>query len=628
MSYRSVSLHIAKSGKASNYKESHEDLTLRDLLSAFPEATAPEPIPDDLLDVKLGDLSITFLKPLPHFVAVGLQPMLGVIKRREKQAAPALEPKPAAPATFPETLDDRDAVELVYAEDLKRIGAYLAADLSVLVECRKGLAGHVYERAVRGEAKRVPVLDSKPVEAGAPGDLAPAPPQEMSPSAARLDALLGNLHDNETMVLAHVDLVTAGPEQNLRDDARQIAEVLFRHPKASLLALVDPNLRIPPILASRFPVQIALRDLQREVAIGDAQARTLELITLRGERDRCPDFDADTLFKHVSGFDPVTYRDAMRFVMASRRGPVPLAVLLDELGIFKRGGGQDVQIPDVTFDQIGGYEEVTAELRQIADLVSGRIRIPEAMRRKLVPRGLLLHGPPGTGKTLMAKALAHEMQATIQVVSGPEVMDMYVGESERKIRGIFATARRNAPSVVVFDEFDAIAAQRTEMADGGARAGNAVVAQLLTELDGFRDDHDVLVVATTNRPDIIDEALLRPSRFRPVQVGLPDVAARLAIARIHAREYELQGKLPEGALELLAEYSDDLNGDEIRGVLQEVAAMHFIKQRELDLALLGEHVGRMMERREQRRRRHLTTTRRRESAEPEAGDTPTDARRS
>jgi hypothetical protein len=129
------------------------------------------------------------------------------------------------------------------------------------------------------------------------------------------------------------------------------------------------------------------------------------------------------------------------------------------------------------------------------------------------------------------------MNATIQMISGPEIMDKYVGQSENNLRRIFATARRNAPSVVFFDEFDSLASQRSTYADGGARANNAVVAQFLTELDGFRPDQAVLVIGTTNRIDIIDEALLRPSRLRPVEVGLPDYTARQRVAEIHAARF-------------------------------------------------------------------------------------------
>ena len=173
------------------------------------------------------------------------------------------------------------------------------------------------------------------------------------------------------------------------------------------------------------------------------------------------------------------------------------------------------EVTDVTMDDIGGYQEVKDEIEDALQIMSGLGKIPEKDRKlqsELMPRGFIFFGPPGTGKTLFAKAIANRLNATIMVVSGPEVTDKYVGEGERKIRELFASARRNAPSVLVFDEFDAIAGRRTERDDGGSRAGNAMVAQLLTELDGFREDVPYLVIGTTNQLRLIDPAMLRPEQ--------------------------------------------------------------------------------------------------------------------
>jgi len=155
------------------------------------------------------------------------------------------------------------------------------------------------------------------------------------------------------------------------------------------------------------------------------------------------------------------------------------------------------------------------------------------------------------------------------VVSGPEVMDMYVGESERKVRELFAEARRNAPSVLVFDEFDAIAAKRSGREDGGSRAGNAVVAQMLTEMDGFRPDVPMLVIGTTNRVELIDEALLRPSRFQAIAIDLPDLEARRAIAEVHANWFGLRERVSDGLLDVIARSTGDFNGDEIRALFRD-----------------------------------------------------------
>ncbi len=598
----------------------HTRATLEDLLRSFPETRSLEPIESELYALPLSEFEIESRELGADAVAVGLdgKGRVGVLElpprteaADEARSAPAeVQADKAAPPArlFPKGLSDRTAVELVYEDHLRVIAAYLKAGLSVLVQCDKGIVAHVYPRAVELSG-RVAVLDSEadPQCCGDAADEIAAMASGTAGLIGRLGDLLVDLKDTETLVLAYLDLLAAGPEGNLTQESRRLSELVFRHPKASLLGFVDPSLSLPPILASRFPVQLELAGIDRVQEHGGKVVPTLSLITLTRERKRCRGFDPAALFKHVSGFNPVQYRDAMRFVDATARGPVTEGELISALQTFKKGSGQDVQLPDKSFDDIGGYEDLVGRMRQIALLMAGeRIAgIPEELRRQLLPQGLLLHGQPGTGKTLLAKALAREMNATIQVVSGPEVMDMYVGESERKIRNLFATARRNTPSVIIFDEFDAIATQRSDRSDGGNRAGNAVVAQLLTELDGFHEDRDVLVVATTNRIDIIDEALLRPSRFMPIEVPLPGPTARLAIARLHARVYGVAELLPEDALRLIADYSDQLNGDEIRAVFQEAASAHFLEGRAVDLELLGSLVGRMRERREQRRRRHI-----------------------
>ena len=216
------------------------------------------------------------------------------------------------------------------------------------------------------------------------------------------------------------------------------------------------------------------------------------------------------------------------------------------------------------------------------------------MRNELIPRGFIFHGPPGTGKTLFAKAIATEIGGTIQVVSGPEVTDMYVGESERKLRELFAEARRNAPAVLVFDEFDSIAAKRTGRDDGGSRAGNAVVAQLLTELDGFRPEVPVLIIGTTNRIDIIDEALLRPSRFRAIKIGLPEEPGSAQGDRPHPCASISRWTCGDELLDAIANATNGMNGDEIRSIFRDAKANELVgDRRRANARVLGEMVGRL-----------------------------------
>jgi SpoVK/Ycf46/Vps4 family AAA+-type ATPase len=314
----------------------------------------------------------------------------------------------------------------------------------------------------------------------------------------------------------------------------------------------------------------------------------------------------------------------MRYLRTNSDPGTPTPRLMALLREFKRGSSDEVEIPNITFDQIGGYQRVKADLFEAIELITGRqppfnpdgssyaeaegepppeSEAAREQRRKLAPRGFIFHGPPGTGKTLFAKAIANAMNATIQMVSGPEIMDMWVGKSESNLRRLFTIARRNAPAVIFFDEFDSIAAARGGFGDGGSRASNAVVAQLLTELDGFHADQDMLVIGTTNRLNIIDEALLRPSRFQPIQIDLPDHEARHAIARIYAQSFAIPLE-DAGILDLVAEHTEGFNGDEIRAIFQELARQ--VRQgKTITAESFGIQIGLIRKRRDERLISHV-----------------------
>ncbi len=190
-----------------------------------------------------------------------------------------------------------------------------------------------------------------------------------------------------------------------------------------------------------------------------------------------------------------------------------------------------IEVPEVTWDDIGGLEAAKTALRQAVELP---LRQPDlfAQAKLRPPRGILLSGAPGTGKTLLAKAAARETGVNFISVRGPELLNKWVGESERAVRDLFRMARQAAPSILFFDEFDALARARS----GASAAAEQVVAQLLTEIDGIADAGGVLVLAATNRPDLIDPALRRPGRLDlHIDVGLPDEAARRSIFEIHLR---------------------------------------------------------------------------------------------
>ncbi|RLE76959.1 MAG: AAA family ATPase [Thermoprotei archaeon] len=225
-----------------------------------------------------------------------------------------------------------------------------------------------------------------------------------------------------------------------------------------------------------------------------------------------------------------------------------------------------VEVPEVRWSDIGGLEDVK---RQLREAVEWPIKHPEYFEEMGIepPKGILLYGPPGCGKTLLAKAVANESEANFIAVKGPEVLSKWVGESERAIREIFRKARQAAPCIIFFDEIDAIAPVRGSRFDSGVT--DRIVNQLLTELDGIVVLKGVVVLAATNRPDIVDPALLRPGRFdRIIYVPPPDLRARLEIFKVHTRRMPLADDVD---LEELAKRTEGYTGADIAAVCREAA---------------------------------------------------------
>jgi len=225
-----------------------------------------------------------------------------------------------------------------------------------------------------------------------------------------------------------------------------------------------------------------------------------------------------------------------------------------------------VEVPEVHWDDIGGLEDVKQELREA---VEWPLKHPEYFKEMGIepPKGILLYGPPGCGKTLLAKAVATESEANFIAVKGPEILSKWVGESEKAVREIFAKARQAAPCVVFFDEIDSIVPKRGMRYDAGVT--DRIVNQLLTEMDGIAKLEGVVVIGATNRPDILDPALLRPGRFdRIIYVPPPDKQARLEIFKVHTRNMPLAEDVN---LEELAELTEGYTGADIAALCREAA---------------------------------------------------------
>jgi len=225
-----------------------------------------------------------------------------------------------------------------------------------------------------------------------------------------------------------------------------------------------------------------------------------------------------------------------------------------------------VEVPDVTWDDVGGLSETQERLRES---VQWPLNFPDVFADMDMdaPKGILLYGPPGTGKTLMAKAVANESETNFISVKGPELLNKYVGESEAGVREVFSKARENAPTVVFFDEIDAIASARGS--DNGSNVNERVVSQLLTELDGLESLEDVTVVATTNRPDLIDSALLRPGRLdRHIHVPVPDQQARKKVIEVHTKNKPLAANVDK---DFIARKTEGYVGADLEALIREAA---------------------------------------------------------
>ena len=224
-----------------------------------------------------------------------------------------------------------------------------------------------------------------------------------------------------------------------------------------------------------------------------------------------------------------------------------------------------IETPTVKWEDIGGLESLKQDLKEA---VEWPLKNPQAFTRLGIrpPRGILMYGPPGTGKTMLAKAVATESEANFISVKGPELISMWVGESEKGIREVFKKARQSAPTIIFFDEIDAIASRRG--LDANSKATERVVNKLLTEMDGLEDLNNVVVIGATNRPDMVDPGLLRPGRFdRIISTSLPDTKSREAIFKVHMKNMPLKNV----DLNKLVEKTENYAGSDIESLCREAA---------------------------------------------------------
>ena len=246
-----------------------------------------------------------------------------------------------------------------------------------------------------------------------------------------------------------------------------------------------------------------------------------------------------------------------------------------------------IENPDVPWSKVGGLAEVKRELMEAVEWPMKFPGLYDNLGHKM-PRGILLHGPSGTGKTLMAKAVATESEANFVSVRGPELLSKWVGESERGIREIFKRARQSAPCVIFFDEIDSIAPIRG--AGGETAVTERVVSQLLTELDGMENMHGVVVLAATNRADMIDPALLRPGRFdKIISIPLPDKDSRKMVIEIHSADIPLADGADKVDFDKIADLTDGLSSADVASISN--TAVSLVVHEHLDNAIPDDNLS-------------------------------------
>ena len=446
--------------------------------------------------------------------------------------------------TLPVDVRVEDAVEAACAQDVTFIEVRLRRGMSVLVECDKELSLYLY-LAVRGRLRRgagkekgpqIVIVDGRPREGEEDGR------SGLARMLGQLTAAIRGSVERTIIVLMHLDVLTT-THTGLTMEAREAIPLLYENPEAVLLGFRDPSFQLPRVIEGVFAVRREVVGVPREALARVVTQREARAIDADG-------FDPFALYKYVSGLNPVRLRRLMAAIGLRREalpGRSQAAAVYRELR--RQTVSEDVELPNVDLARdIGGYPEVKQRLREeLLDLLvrkdslasEGEVQALEA----LLPRGIIFYGPPGTGKTYFAKAIATAIDATVIIVSGPELKSKWVGESEENLRRVFRQARRQAPAVIVFDEIDAFAHARGTYEGSGVE--HSMVNQMLTEMDGFRGSESVFVVGTTNFLESLDAALLRPGRFEfLIEIPAPNAQDRREIVEIYDRKLEL-GMSPE-----------------------------------------------------------------------------------
>lgn len=376
--------------------------------------------------------------------------------------------------------------------------------------------------------------------------------------------------------IAAVILIILFVFTTLTDDSRSFREV---DTSVALSQLDNNNVASAQIDDREQRLRLTLK---KGVEI-DGQQDVSEIITQYPARATDQVFDKVAGAKDLEKFNTKVTKDS--FLMSTLGFLLPMVVFFflitwffsrmqgGKNGIFGFGGSKakllNKESPTNTFADVAGADEAVQELEEIRDFLQHPVRYDRLGAK--IPRGVLLYGPPGTGKTLLARAVAGEAGVPFYTISGSDFVEMFVGVGASRVRDLFNQAKEHSPCIIFIDEIDAVGRQRGSGMGGGHDEREQTLNQLLVEMDGFGDRQGVIIIAATNRPDILDPALLRPGRFdRQIPVGAPDMKGREAILKVHARNKPLG---PDADLTSLAKRTAGMSGADLQNVLNEAALL-------------------------------------------------------
>ena len=457
---------------------------------------------------------------------------------------------------LPLRLSPVEAIKSAYEEDVVWVVKRLMSKQSVLIECDKQLYPYLFQ-VLRGHFDRgsFRLISGMSSQDGS----------ESSSSLIRrilteIRTIFPVQSGEQILVLPHLDILTTTTRSSLNDISRELIAMLYDNPLLRILAFKDPSLGLIQPIESFFTCSRKITGIRREA---------LSKLILQQEARKFHDthFNPYVLYPYVSGCNVLRLRQIMESVVYGVCDYDPILQGQDQNPILSEirnlTHNSNYELPNVDLhNDIGGYEQVKKQIQEeIIDLLQtkdtlvqhlGQSQHHEDPTKKqqtilkqdiaeletLIPKGILFHGPAGTGKTFLAKAIATALNASILIVSGPELKSKWVGESEENLRNIFAQARQSAPSIIVFDEIDSFASSRGTYTGSGVE--HSMVNQMLTEMDGFRKEEMVFVVATTNFLESVDSALLRPGRFElHVHIPYPNKEDRKEILDIYIQKFNL-----------------------------------------------------------------------------------------